>query len=162
MPFGLTYAAFVAGIGLSMVFGPADPAAPQFSRALSLGSTRVAGASWDENFVTLTQMGDQTVWNRFHPIYALGLSDQGTAFLSAGLARRLTVFGVKVVAYTGPALYFDKNNNDLLQFRTGFDISQNLSETLDLTAGFYHISNGQANAASADVDVAQLGLRLRF
>jgi hypothetical protein len=159
MPFGLTYAAFVAGIGLSMVFGPVDTTAPQSSRALSLGTVTTLG---DENFVTYTQISDQVVWNRFNPIYAVGLSDQGTGFISAGLGRRLEVFGIKIMPFTGPTLYFDKNNNDVIQFRTGFEISQNLTNTMSLTGGYYHISNGQANAASADIDVAHLGLRLRF
>ena len=162
MPFGLTYAVFVAGIGLSMVFGPVDTNAPLSTRGLSLGTTSKVGAVGDENFVTYTQIGDQVIWKKFNPIYAVGLSDQGTAFVSAGLGRRLDVFGLKVMTYTGPTLYFDNNNNDIIQFRTGFDISQTLTENLSLTGGYYHISNGQANAPSADIDVAHLGLRLRF
>lgn len=162
MPFGLTYAAFVAGIGLSMVFGPVDPTAPQSSHALSLGTTVMPWAQGEQNFATSTQISDQVIWHRFNPIYALGLSDQGTGFISAGLGRKLDVFGVKVMPFTGPTLYFDNDNNDILQFRTGFEISQNLTENLTLTGGYYHISNGQANAASADIDVAHLGLKLRF
>ncbi len=162
MPFGLTYAAFVAGIGLSMVFGPVDSTAPQSSRALSLGTVTTSATLGDENFVTFTQINDQVVWKRFNPIYAVGLSDQGTAFISAGLGRRLDVFGIKVMPFTGPALYFDNNNNDVIQFRTGFEIGQNLTDTLSLTGGYYHISNGQANAPSADIDVAHLGLRMQF
>jgi hypothetical protein len=162
MPFGLTYAAYVTGIGLSMVFGPVDSTAPQSNRALSLGTTVMPWTHTKENFLTYTQIGDQVIWHRFNPIYAVGLSDQGTGFISAGLGRRLDVLGVKIMPFTGPTLYFDNNNNDVIQFRTGFEITQNLSDTVILTGGYYHISNGQANAASADLDVAHLGLKLRF
>lgn len=162
MPFGLTYATFVAGIGLSMVLGPVDPTAPRSSHALTFGTTTNSGYVGDEDFLTFTHISDQVIWNRFHPIYAVGLSDQNTAFISAGLGRRLDVFGVKVMPFTGPTLYFDKKNNDVIQFRTGFEITQDLTDTLSLTGGYYHISNAQANAPSADIDVAHLGLRMRF
>lgn len=162
MPFGLTYGAFVAGIGLSMFFGPLDTSAPQSSRAMSFGTEVVPWTQGTEVFATFTQIGDQVIWHRFQPIYALGLSDQGAAFISVGLGRRLDVFGVKIMPFTGPTLYFDNRANDILQFRTGFEISTSLDENLSLTGGFYHISNGQANAASADVDVAHLGLSLLF
>lgn len=167
MPFGLTYAEFVMGIAASMLFGPADQtvdmAALRPQTSLSFGT---AVQPWtqpgDENFLTLTHIPDQTVWHKFTPIYALGLSDQGTTFASIGLGRRLDIFGLKVMPFTGPALYGDHNGNDLLQFRTGFEITQNLSETLQLSGGYYHISNGQANAPSADVDIAHIGLVFEF
>lgn len=162
MPFGLTYGAFVAGLGLAMFFGPVDGTPPKSSLALSLGTAVMPWAHFDENLVTLTKISDQVIWRRFNPIYAVGLSDQGTVFISAGLGRRLDVFGVKVMPFTGPALYFDDKNNDVIQFRTGFEITQEVRENLTLTGGYYHISNGQANMASADLDVAHLGLKLRF
>ncbi len=163
MPFGLTYAGFVVGIGLSMLFGPADPAAPTQQNALTFGTAVQPWVSpGAENFITFTHREDGLIWGKFTPIYAVGLSDKGTAFVSAGLGRPLDVWGVKVLPFTGPTLYFDNNNNDILQFRTGFDITQNLGEALTLSGGYYHISNGQANAPSADVDVAHLGLKLRF
>lgn len=163
MPFGLTYAEFVMGIGLSMFYGPADiaPQAPQW--ALTLGTTtHNAATPFEENFLTLTHRRDGVVWGKFTPIYAAGLSDQGTGFVSAGLGRPLDVFGIKVMPFTGPAFYFDKNNSDSLQFRTGFDITQPLGETMALSGGYYHISNAQNNAASADIDVAHLGLKVQF
>jgi hypothetical protein len=162
MPFGLTYGAFVAGIGLSMFFGPLDTTAPPSSRAMSFGTEVVPWTKGTEIFVTFTQIGDQVIWHRFHPIYALGLSDQGAAYISVGLGRRLDVFGIKIMPFMGPTLYLDNRANDLLQFRTGFEISKSLGENLSLTGGFYHISNGQANAASADIDVAHVGLSLLF
>ncbi|MDZ7905036.1 MAG: hypothetical protein U5N55_04155 [Cypionkella sp.] len=163
MPFGLTYAEFVIGIGLAMFFGPNDSAPQQRQNALTLGT---AVQPWvgpgDENFITYTHRREGLVWGKFTPIYSFGLSDDGTAFVSAGLGRPLNIWGVKVLPFTGPALYYDNNNNDLLQFRTGFDITQNLGENLSLSGGYYHISNGQANAPSADIDVAHLGIKLRF
>lgn len=162
MPFGLTYAAFVAGIGLSMLFGPLDTTTPHASHSLSLGTSVMPWARGNENFVTFTHTSDQTIWNRFHPIYAVGLSDQGAGFISASLGRHLDVFGIKITPYIGPSLYFDNNNNDIVQFRTGFEISHNLTDTLSLTGGYYHISNGRANAASADIDVAHLGLKMQL
>jgi hypothetical protein len=163
MPFGLTYAEFVLGMGLSMLYGPADTAAPQPHTALTFGTTM---QSWtvpgDENFVTLTHTTDKAFWHKFTPIYALGASNRGTSFASVGLGRRLDVFGIKVMPFTGPALYFDNNDNNNIQFRTGFDITQNLSETVQLSGGYYHISNGQANAPSADIDIAHIGMTIKF
>ena len=163
MPFGLTYAEFVMGMGLAMFFGPADQAPQTNHNSLTLGT---AVQPWvepgEENFLTFTHRRAGVVWGKFTPIYAVGISDQGTAFASAGLGRPLDVLGVKVLPFTGPALYFDNNNNDIIQFRTGFDITQSLGDTLTLSGGYYHISNAQANAPSADVDVAHIGLKLRF
>ncbi len=163
MPIGLTYAEFVLGMGLAMFFGPADQGAQSMQNALTLGTAvQPSVAPGHENFLTFTHRRDGVVWGKFTPIYSLGLSDQGTAFASAGLGRPLDVFGIKVMPFTGPALYVDKNNNDILQFRTGFDITQNLGEHLSLSGGYYHISNAQANTPSADIDVAHIGLKLRF
>jgi hypothetical protein len=161
MPFGLTYAEFVMGVGLSMFFGPADTAPPRSDWAMTLG-TVTAGQTSGERFFTLTRREQHQVWGKFQPIYALGVSNKGTAFASAGLGRPLDVFGVKVMPFTGPALYFDNQNNDLLQFRTGFDITQSLGENLTLSGGYYHISNAQNNAPSADKDVVHLGINFRF
>ncbi len=163
MPFGLTYAGFVMGIGLSMLFGPADKSPQTTSNALTFGTTVqpwvTPGA---ENLLTLTHRRSDLVWGRFTPIYALGLSNKGTAFLAAGLGRPLDIGGLKVLPHFGPVLFTDPYNNDLLQFRTGFDISQSIGKNLSVSAGYYHISNGQANAPSADIDVAHLGMHLRF
>ena len=162
MPFGLTYAAYVMGVGLTMVFGPPDSSTAQSQSALSLGTVVMPWADpGSENFLTFSHTAPQLVWGRFHPVYALGLSDQGTGFVSAGLGRRLDIWGIKVTAFTGPALFFDNHNNDVLQFRTGFDIMQPLGDWVTMTGGYYHISNGQANAPSADIDVAHLGLVVR-
>ncbi len=163
MPFGLTYAEFVIGIGLSMLYGPADLAPQTQQNAFSIGiAVQPWGEAWDENFLTYTDRRDGIVWGKFTPIYTVGVSDQGTAFVSAGLGRPLDILGIKVLPFTGPALYFDNRNNDIVQFRTGFDITQNLGDNLSLSGGYYHISNAQANAPSADIDVAHLGLTLRF
>lgn len=163
MPFGLTYASFVFGIGLSMFLGPADPTAPQAQDSLSLGTAVTPGVDFgSENLLTFTRRSDQMVWGKFHPIYAIGMSDQNTAFVSAGLGRRLDIWGVQVMPFTGPALYIDRNHNDILQFRTGFDITQDFGNKITLTGGYYHISNGQANEASADLDVAHLGFTILF
>lgn len=163
MPFGLTYAEFVIGIGLSMLYGPADLAHQSQQNSVSIGTAVQSwDEAWTENFVTFTHRSDGVVWGKFTPIYAVGLSNQGTSFVSAGLGRPLAILGIKVMPFTGPALYFDNRNNDIVQFRTGFDITQSLGDNLALSAGYYHISNAQANAPSADIDVAHLGLTLRF
>jgi hypothetical protein len=163
MPFGLTYAEFVIGIGLSMLYGPADLAPQTQQNSVTIGTAvQPWDEPWDENFITLTHRRDGVVWGKFTPIYAVGMSNQGTTFVSAGLGRPLDILGIKVLPFTGPALYFDNKNNDIVQFRTGFDITQNLGDNLTLSGGYYHISNGQANEPSADVDVAHIGLKLRF
>lgn len=163
MPFGLTYAEFVMGVGLSMFFGPADVAPQQQQWTATLGTATVgAGDPFEENFLTLTHRRDGVVWGKFTPIYGIGLSDQGTGFVSAGLGSPLEVFGIKVMPFTGPALYSDTKNSDLIQFRTGFDITQTVTDKLALSGGYYHISNAQNNATSADIDVAHLGLKINF
>lgn len=163
MPFGLTYAEFVMGIGLSMFFGPADVAPQQQQWTATLGTATVgAGDPFEENFLTLTHRRDGVVWGKFTPVYAAGLSNRGTAFASASLGRALNVFGVQVMPHTGPALYNDTKNSDLIQFRTGFDITQTFGENFVLSGGYYHISNAQNNATSADIDVAHLGLQIKF
>lgn len=163
MPFGLTYAEFVIGIGLSMLYGPVDLAPQTQQNAVTIGTAvQPWDQPWEEDFITFTHRREGVVWGKFTPIYAVGLSDQGTVFASAGLGRPLDILGIKVLPFTGPALYFDNRNNDILQFRTGFDITQTLGDNLSLTGGYYHISNAQANAPSADIDVAHLGISLRF
>lgn len=163
MPFGLTYAEFVIGVGLAMFYGPADTSPTARQNSLTFGTlTHRENLIGTENFATFTQRHDTLIWDKFNPIYAIGVSDKGTAFASAGLGRALDVFGVKIFPFTGPALYISNDNKDLLQFRTGFDITQTLGSNLTLTGGYYHISNAQANDPSADIDVAHLGIAWRF
>lgn len=163
MPFGLTYAEFVIGIGLAMLYGPADQAPQSPQTSLTLGTTVMPWVPFgQEDFITLTHRRDGVVWGKFTPVYGFGLSDKGTVFASAGLGRRLDIWGAKVLAFTGPALYFDNQNNDILQFRTGFDITQEFGKNFQISGGYYHISNAQANAPSADIDVAHIGLTWTF
>lgn len=163
MPFGVTYATYVVAVGLAMIYGPADPAPKYIPYDVTYGIKIKPWVSQGQDKVlTLTHRGRGTVWGKFTPIYALGISDADMAFLSVGLGRSLDVFGIKVMPHAGPVLYTDPLKNDLLQFRTGFDIVQPLGDNIALTGGFYHISNGQANAASADIDVAHFGISMKF
>ena len=63
MPFGLTYAAYVMGVGLTMVFGPPDSSTAQSQSALSLGTVVMPWADpGSENFLTFSHTAPQLVW----------------------------------------------------------------------------------------------------
>jgi hypothetical protein len=163
MPFGLSYAGYVVAVGAAMLYGPADTGPAFRAHDLTFGTTvQPWVTTGEEKVITYTYRSAGQVWGKFTPIYAIGVSDRHMVFAAAGLGRPLDVFGVKVMPYAGPALYTDPDQNNWIQFRTGFDIRQTLGKSAALTAGFYHISNGQANAASADVDVAHFGISMKF
>lgn len=159
----LTYPIYVLGVSIAMLFGPADPAPQQNDTAFTYGPAMQDWVKTNQEYMlTLTHRRANPIWGKFRPMYSVGISNQGTVFVSAALSRPLDIFGVKVIPHFGPTLYKDNHQNDLLQFRTGFDITHSINDTLSFTGGFYHISNGQANPNSADIDVAHFGLSMRF
>lgn len=171
MPFFLTYAEFVVATGAAIFFGTADPQPKPANTSrdvvLTFGTAVQRGAAPGEVFLTATLRPDTVIWNEYSAIYAAGLSDEGAAFVSAGFGKRLAIGPFEVVPFIGPALYQKDlrdgfSETELLQFRTGFDVSTTLGKNLTVTGGFYHLSNMQINADSADIDVAHAGVVFRF
>jgi hypothetical protein len=163
MPFDLAAAGFAMGMGLSMLFGPADKAPQSTRNALTFGTAlqpwRTLGG---ETIVTLTHRPQGNAMQDFAPIYSAGLSNQGMAFVSVGLGRPLDIGGLKVMPYIGPALLRSAAGSTAVQLRTGFDISQSFDNGISVTGGVYHIGNGQNNASSANITVAHLGILMKF
>lgn len=151
------------GMGLSMLFGPADMAPQSTRNALTFGTAlqpwRTLGS---ETIITLTHRPQVNAAGGFTPIYSAGLSNRGMAFVSVGLGRPLNIGGLKLMPYIGPTLLRSSAGHTAVQLRAGLDISQAFANGLSVTGGVYHIGNGQNNASSANITVAHLGIVMKF
>lgn len=172
MMLGLTYAQFVGVIGTSIILGPTEPTdLAHFGKrdvivSFGANSANKSGPG-QSGFVTATLMPHDLLFERFTPIYAVGVSVDGALFTSAGIGKRFNFFGIDVTPHWSPTLYqrdISKgfSQKELLQFRTGFDISYRLSDNFSFNGGFYHISNAGITSKSAGIDVTHIGFKLTF
>jgi len=97
----------------------------------------------------------------------VGASVDGALFVSAGLRREFRLGNVTIMPYFGPALSQGDvgggfRSDELLQFRTGIEVSYSVSDQMRAGVGFYHLSNAGLTAGSADLDVASASVTWRF
>jgi hypothetical protein len=172
MILGLSYAQFVGIIGTTILFGPTET--PNLDHVgkrdvvvtFGTNATSKSGPGHD-GFVTATLKPYDLSFGRFTPIYAIGVSVDGAIFASAGIGKRFDFFGAEIVPHWSPTLYQRNIENgfsqsELIQFRTGFDISFEVMKDFYVNGGFYHISNAGITSKSAGIDVSHLGMKFRF
>jgi len=169
--FGITYALYaglIAG-GLLLVDAPARDATEQARSdwLVSAGADdRSRATVGRDGFVTVEYRPHRQTWRGLSPLYAAGASADGAAYFSAALRKDFEWGGVSLSPYLGPALYQSRpgrryDGRELLQFRSGFDLTYALSPALRVGLGYYHISNARLNQRSADIDVTRLVLMVR-
>jgi len=169
MLLGLTYAQFVAVVGGAMVaFDGHEPVQADASRALvSIDHVyKNQGLAVKESMLSVElRPAQEWIWG-FKPVYAVGAATDNSAYASLGVRKDYHFGNVQVTPFLGPALYQSKlgtfKGNELLQFRTGFDVIYNMSPNVGFGVGVYHISNAQITKHSADKDMRRLTLQIKF
>ncbi len=149
--------------------GPAQAqVAGQGDLLLSLGADfEAAGSSATQHAVaTFEWRPDTALFWGTKPIWSLGISETGAAYVAGGIRGDFTLGRVLVTPHFSLALYRDGEggfeSKELLQFRTGIDAFVPVGERTMLGIGYYHLSNAGLTSRSADWDVVRLSLLLRY
>lgn len=180
---GLTYAAYVALVGGSMIAFDAPPEAPGTtppSWMTAVGRTAPQGGAVTARGATRRTAVDvewrpdalgawPLPWG-LKPVAAVGAFSDGGAWLGPGVRKDFRLGSVGITPYTGPVLYQRQlgggvrinRGKEWLQFRTGFDVWVPVGPTMRLGIGHYHLSNAQITKGSADTDVWRVSLAWRL
>lgn len=171
MPFGVTYAVFIGAILGLLAFGkPGEESIRRGAQApnwlLSYGRNAPGKSDFGQDGVmTVEYRSDRALWFGLKPVYAAGTDFRG-AFVSVGLRKDFFLGDLQVSPYFGPALYQsrlrDFSGGELMQFRTGIDLSYAVSDRIHVALGYYHMSNGRNDDHTAAVDVTRLVVSCRF
>lgn len=171
--FGMTYAVYVAIVGGSLIaFDPppeeatAQPAAPAWLYSLGRNDP-VKMTPGADGFLSLEYRPNEDIRWGFKPTYALGLSVDGAAYVSAGIRKDFRVGPLQVTPYFGPAVYQKQLGSEftpkgLVQFRTGFDVFVPVTPKVSVGLGYYHMSNANMSDESAGLDVTRLTVQYRY
>jgi hypothetical protein len=173
--FGMTYAVYVALVGSSMVAfdsRPPPPNAPQaqhgtWNYSLGYDDPR-KGTPGASGFVNVEYLPNGPVlWRGLVPRYDFGISVDGAVFGSAGLRKGFYVSNVIITPYTGIVAYQSDlsksyKGRELIQFKTGIDVSLPLTPKVSLGIGYFHISNAGLTRSSAEIDVSRVLLQYRY
>ncbi len=168
---GLTYAQFVGATGLAIVTRNGTPAETAFMGrydiSLTTGANRKAKSGpGQKGWLTLTAKSHDPIFGNIIPVYAMGISVDGAAFATAGIGKRFHAGELEIVPFWGPTLYQSDlssfEEKDLIQFRTGLDISYPIGDATYIVGGFYHISNAKITSHSAGIDVFHFGFQMVF
>ena len=175
MPFGTTYAAYATAIVLSVLAPVPEWARPdqpllddQIVYSFGMNAPDKAGIGKDGMYaVELWKSKD--VYPGIRPMYSVAWDGKTGGYASFTLRKDFHLGKFQISPYGGVALYqsdwTNYNAEDLIQYRTGFDVSLKLGQTTKLTAGFYHISNLSKTGSpegSADMDVTRIAFVSRF
>jgi len=170
--FGLTYAMYVAIVGGTLILVDPPPEATTATSAqnawlFSVGRNDPDKKPVGENgFLSVEYRPAQEIGWRFKPAYALGVSVDGAAYVTAAVRKDYRLGPVQITPYIGPALYQSKlgrfESKELLQFRTGFDVFVPLTNKLSFGLGFYHMSNANITNKSAGLDITRVSLQYRY
>lgn len=171
MPFGVTYAVFIGAILGLLAFGKPDAEsirrgaqAPNW--LLTYGRNAPDKSDFGQDGVlTVEYRSDQEGWFGLKPVYAAGTDFSG-AFVSVGVRKDFFLGDLQVTPFFGPALYQsrlrDFSSGELIQFRTGIDLSYAIGDRMHVALGYYHMSNGRNDDHTAAIDVARLAVLCRF
>jgi len=168
---GVTYAQFVGAMGVGILAGNGSPPLPdmqgRFDYSLSVGANSLSKSGPGQNgWLTLSALGHEPYFWNIVPSHAAGLSADGAAFVTTGLAKRYKLSAFEFTPYWGPTLYQSRLGNwsrrDAIQFRTGIDVSIRMTDDASMFMGMYHISNAGISSKSAGIDVTHLGFRMTW
>jgi len=168
---GITYMQFVAatiGLGTLLPQGNLPPAdgLDRWRIALGANVAPVPGPG-EGGVLTIDRLMGEPLWRELRPFWGFGVSVDGAVFATVGLYREFRLGNLTITPYFGPTLYQSDiggafRSDELIQFRTGVEVSYSFSEQMRAGVGFYHLSNGGMTAGSADVDVAYASVLFRF
>lgn len=169
MLLGLSYAQFVAVLGGGMLaFEP--PAHPDLNTDAVVVSVdhmyKKRAQNVRENVLSLELKSSSEWFWGFKPTYAAGIGSDGSGYAALGLRKDYRWGNFELSPFIGPAIYQSKvgtwKSEELLQFRSGLNLTYKISDTVDLGVGVYHLSNAKMNTASADKDMRRILLQIRY
>lgn len=119
------------------------------------------------NHWSVDYLPDGELFWGLQPLYGVGVFGDGGVYITAGLRKDFRWNKITLTPHTGTALFESGQNganfdDETIQFRTGLDVGLQLNDRLDVSLGYFHMSNAGLTRASADVDVLRLGLRIRY
>jgi hypothetical protein len=176
---GMTYAAYVALVGGSMVAFDAPPTPPGATPnwLVAVGRTdpqgRAVAARGAQRSTTMDvewrpdTLGSWSLPWGLKPVVAAGAFADGGAWLGTGVRKDFRLGPLGISPHTGPVLYQSRladgaRSNEWLQFRTGFDVWLPLGTNARVGVGHYHLSNAQITRGSADTDAWRLSFHWRL
>lgn len=171
MLLGLTYMQFVAatiGLGTALPQGNLPPADSLDRWRIALGANIAEGPGpGADGVLTIDRLSGTPIWRELQPFWGFGVSVDGAVFVSFGLQRDFRLGNVTITPYFAPTLYQSDlggefRSAELLQFRTGVEISYSFSDQMRAGVGVYHMSNAGITSGSADLDVAYAAFTFRF
>lgn len=169
MLLGLTYAQFVAIVGGGMlVFDPADhPESLNTHLVISVGQNAKNKSPVGQNgFLTIEGRPSREIAWGFKPVYSMGLSVDGAGFVGYGVRKDYRWGDLQLTPFFGPVLYQQQigrfEAKQLVQFRTGFDVIYNVTPSVGMGLGMYHISNAGLTSESAGIDVTRFTLQFKY
>ncbi len=172
---GLTYAAYVALVGGSMIVfdAPQEVSPTPTPWVLAVGRTAPQGGAAAGRGATRSTAVDvewrgEAAWPLgLKPVVAAGVFADGGAWVGSGVRKDFRLGSVGITPHTGPVLYQSRlgegsRGSEWLQFRTGVDVWLPLGKSGHLALGHYHLSNAQITRGSADTDVWRVSLSWRL
>ncbi|NTU97994.1 MAG: hypothetical protein HGA62_09310 [Chlorobiaceae bacterium] len=169
---GLSYATYVAlTAGVLIFVKPSDEISPIHKDALMItyGSNSKCGSTGPgkDAFISADYRPDNYLFWKFKSSYAFGFSTDGAVYTAFGIRKDYKIGPVQITPFIGPALYQREigshwESKQLLQFRTGFDVMLPVTSEIKIGGGFYHISNGQNDDHSANIDVTHATVAFSF
>ncbi|NTW55725.1 MAG: hypothetical protein HGB20_01615 [Chlorobiaceae bacterium] len=174
---GLSYATYVALTAGVLVFvNPAEEKTAgenlpihKNEWLITAGSNSKSGSDGPgkDVLISVDYRPDSYLFWKFKPLYAFGFAPDGAVYTSFGIRKDYRIGPVQITPFFGPALYQRDIGSrweakELLQFRTGFDVMVPVTGEIKIGGGFYHISNGQNNDYSADIDVTHATVAFSF
>jgi hypothetical protein len=172
LPFGVTYAVYATviavsvGVPLPSSWGLKTPPVND-GWVISYGKNAPEKAGIGKNGIyAIEYWSAEEMFPKVRPMWSIA-SDGGVGgYASFTLRRDFELGQFQISPYAGIAAHqrdwTNYNAKELIQYRTGFDISWVPNERVQVTAGFYHMSNFGVTGTSASIDVTRIAFVSRF
>ncbi len=164
MIFGMTYAVYAALTLISICsldfFRPSPELESLDSIGMTFGRNDMKKNDIGRSFWTSIEYFSKTnLISNVRPYVALSIADESAFYISIGIFNDIRFGEVKITPYFGPAFCQQKigswNSKQILNFRTGTEISFDIYKNFAVGVGFYHISNaaitGRENSFGVDI-----------
>jgi hypothetical protein len=169
MILNITYAMYaaitVATISLVDFVKPNNNLKSLNSVGLTFGQDNIPKNSIGKKYCSSIELfSKDNLISNIRPYFALSFADESAAYMSIGIYNDIKFGRLKIIPYFGPAFCQKKigswNAKEILNFRTGTELSIDLTSNFTIGVGFYHISNaaitGYDNSFGVDIKYIKL------
>lgn len=172
MPFGVTYAAYASSILLALLAQVPDSMQPdqpfpEDQLVFSYGRNAPDKVGIGKGGMYAVELWKaKEFYPGLRPMYSIATDGRVGGYASLTLRKDFQFGDVQVSPYGGVALHqrdwTNYNALELIQYRTGFDISIKVGPQSKLTIGYYHMSNFGISGTSANIDVTRVAFISQF